>query len=296
MEIKNLITFVHVAEQNGFTRAAEVLGYTQSTVSFQIKQLEDELGCLLFERINHTITLTEKGKELKQYAHKIIKLSEELKQSISTSTEITGNIHVITPDSICEVMLTENYYDFYHQYPKISLKFSTADTDDMFKILDRNEADVIFTLDNHVYHQDYLIVKEEPVNMKFVTSANSKYAKKKNVKIEEIVNEPFILTEHAMGYRHSFDKALAKKSLQINPILEIGRTDLITNELEKGIGISFLPEFVTEKKVKEGTLCYIDVCNFEVDIWKQLIHHKNKWISDHLHAFLEYVIKKEFTN
>ena len=52
MEIRNLISFVHVAELNSFTKAAKLLGYSQSTISFQIKQLEEELGCLLFERIN----------------------------------------------------------------------------------------------------------------------------------------------------------------------------------------------------------------------------------------------------
>ncbi len=296
MEIRNLITFVHVAELNGFSKAAQALGYTQSTVSFQIKQLEDELGCLLFERINHTITLTEKGNELKRYAHKIIGLSEELKQSVTNSTKISGDIHAVTPDSVCEIMLTRNYNDFYKKYPKIFLKFSTADTDDMFKILDRNEADVIFTLDSRVYHQDYIIAKEELVNMNFVTSSASRFAKKKNVKIEELIDEPFMLTEKGVGYRHSFDKALAKKSLQIKPVLEIGRTDLITNELEKGVAISFLPEFVTEKKVKEGKLAYIDVCDFNIDIWKQLIYHKNKWISNHLNAFLEYVMQNEFAN
>ena len=62
MEIRNLITFVQVAELNSFTRAAKALDYSQSTVSFQIKQLETELGCLLFERINHTISLTEQGR------------------------------------------------------------------------------------------------------------------------------------------------------------------------------------------------------------------------------------------
>ena len=64
MEIRNLITFVQVAELNSFTKAAKALGYSQSTISFQIKQLETELDCLLFERINHTISLTEKGREL----------------------------------------------------------------------------------------------------------------------------------------------------------------------------------------------------------------------------------------
>ena len=62
MELRNLNTFIQVAELESFSKAAEKLGYSQSTVSFQIKQLEDELNCLLFERINHTITLTEIGR------------------------------------------------------------------------------------------------------------------------------------------------------------------------------------------------------------------------------------------
>ena len=68
MEIRNLLTFVQVAELNSFTKAAKLLDYSQSTVSFQIKQLETELGCLLFERINHTLLLTDKGRELLDYA------------------------------------------------------------------------------------------------------------------------------------------------------------------------------------------------------------------------------------
>ena len=71
MELRNLITFTHVAELGSFTKAAEQLGYSQSTISFQIKQLEEELGCLLFERINHTISLTVRGRELVSYAHQV---------------------------------------------------------------------------------------------------------------------------------------------------------------------------------------------------------------------------------
>lgn len=295
MEIRNLITFVQVAELNSFTKAAKVLGYSQSTISFQIKQLEKELNCLLFERINHTINLTVKGRELLEYAQQISHLTEEFKQNLSDSNELTGHIHIVTPDSICEDMLSRNYHDFYNHYPKISLKFSTADTDDMFRILDHNEADVIFTLDSHIYQKDYIIAKEERINTHFVTGSDSEFAGMKNLSIRDIVNSPFILTEKKIGYRRSFDEALAKMSLEINPIMEIGRTDLITFSLEKGVGISFLPDFVTEKKVAEGKLVYLDIIDFEIDIWKQLIYHKNKWISAHLNAFLEYVKEHEFT-
>lgn len=56
MDIKNLVTFIHVAELRSFTKAGDKLGYSQSTVSFQIRQLENELGVPLFERINRTVT------------------------------------------------------------------------------------------------------------------------------------------------------------------------------------------------------------------------------------------------
>ena len=78
MEIRNLKTFIQVAERNSFTKAAEAMGYTQSTVSLQIKQLETELGTQLFERINHTVTLTQAGRALLKRAHKIINLVDEV--------------------------------------------------------------------------------------------------------------------------------------------------------------------------------------------------------------------------
>lgn len=296
MEIRNLITFVHVAEMNSFTKAAQILGYSQSTVSFQIKQLETELDCMLFERINHTISLTEKGREVLAYAQQIRYLTDEFKQNLSNSNEISGHVHIVTPDSICEMMMTANYPDFYKHYPNITLKFSTADTDDMFRILDHNEADVIFTLDSHVYRQDYIIAKEERISTHFVTSPHSPFAGRKNLSITEIIAHPFILTEKKMGYRRVFDEALAKRSLYIQPVLEIGRTDLITTSLENGMGISFLPDFVTEKKVAEGKLVYLDITDFKIDIWKQLIYHRNKWISKHFDAFIQYVMEKEFTS
>lgn len=295
MEIRNLITFVHVAELNSFTKAARLLGYSQSTISFQIKQLETELDCMLFERINHTISLTEKGRELLTYAQKISHLTDEFKQNLSNSDALSGHVHIVTPDSICEMMLTQNYADFYHHYPNITLKFSTADTDDMFRILDHNEADVIFTLDSHVYHKDYIIAKEERISTHFVTNVNSPLAKQRNLSIKDILDQTFILTEKKMGYRRVLDEALAQMSLEIQPVLEIGRTDLIITALEKGVGISFLPDFVTEKKVSEGRLAYLDIADFEIDIWKQLIYHRNKWISKHFEAFINYVMKNEFS-
>lgn len=291
MEIRHLLTFIHVAELNSFSKAAQSLGYSQSTVSFQIKQLEDELNCLLFERINHTISLTKKGQELLAYAHTITNLTEEFKKNLSQDQTISGHIRIVTPDSICENIILNHYPAFYNAYPKISLKFSTGDTSDMFTSLNRNEADIIFTLDTHVYDQDYVIVKEEKVRVSFVVNPNHPLTQKKTITLADLIAYPFILTEKNMGYRRVLDNYLAQNSYEVQPILEISRTDLITETLKQHpLAISFLPDFVFAK----DDLVSIEVKDFDVDIWKQLIYHKNKWMSSHLDAFIQYFVKNEF--
>lgn len=296
MELRNLITFIHVVELGSFTKAAEQLGYSQSTVSFQIKQLEDELGCLLFERINHTINLTDKGHELVSYAHQIRTLTEDFKESIEEDKECSGHIHVVTPDSVCEEMINTHYIDFHSKYPSISIRFTTGDSAIMLDMLDHNEADMIITLDQRLYNKDYIIAKEQQLPMHFVASPNSKFAGKKNLSIKDIINEPFILTEYGQGYRRVFDRELAKKSLEITPVLEIGRTDIITSMIAQSNMISYLPDFVTKPLIESGELTYLDVCDMNIDIWKQLIYHKNKWLSRSMKAFIDYVKEAEFTN
>ena len=294
MELRNLITFIHVAELGSFTKAAEQLGYSQSTISFQIKQLEDELGCLLFERINHTITLTRRGHELVSYAHQICALTDEFRENLEKD-EFTGHIHIVAPDSLCDSIITDNYLTFDKKFPDISIKFTTADTLVMFDMLDHNEADVIITLDGHTYNKDYIIAKEDQIPMHFVANSHSELSKAKNLSIKDLLDKPFILTEHGQGYRKVLDKELAKKSLEISPILEIGRTDMITALIAQGNMISFLPDFVTKPLVDAGQLCYLDVCDINVDIWKQLIYHKNKWMSKSLKAFIDYIKENEFS-
>ena len=94
MDTRLLTTFVYVAELASFTRAAAALGYAQSTVSFQIKQLEAELGAKLFERINHTVALTDSGREVLQYAHRINQLSEEMLRSVRQEKRPAGHIRL----------------------------------------------------------------------------------------------------------------------------------------------------------------------------------------------------------
>ena len=117
-------------------------------------------------------------------------------------------------------------------------------------------------------------------------------SKRKNIPIKEIAEYPFILTEKGMSYRRLMDEKLASMSLEIKPVLEVGNADLICSIVEQGMGISFLPDFATQKAVEEGRLKYLDTEKFEIDIWKQLLYHRDKWVTDSMKYVIDFLAEK----
>lgn len=294
MDIKNLVTFIQVAELSNFTKAAQTLGYSQSTISFQIKQLEQELDCQLFERINHTVALTERGRELLEYAHKITRLADEMIDDAKEEPEIHGNIRLAMADSLCSSLLDHSFLEFRNRYPGINLRIANAGTDELLRLMNHNEADAILTLDSHLYNADYIIVGEEEIKTYFVASPTHPLATASHLDIRDLLDHPFILTEKGMSYRRLLDETLAASSLEVRPVLELGRTDLICNVVEQGIGISFLPEYVIKDRRNEGRLVTLPVTDVDIRVWKQLIHHRDKWVSPQLKEVLQYCLEREF--
>lgn len=288
VDIRALKTFILVSELSSFTKTAEKLGYAQSTVSSQIKQLEEELDVQLFERINRTVSLTERGKDILKYAHEIVNLSNKMREENSKEDRISGHITFVTADSMCNQLLGEAFLEFHRRYPEATVTFMTAGTGEMMRLLNHNEADLIFTLDNHLYSTEYIIAYEEKVGVHFVANRNHPLADKEEVYLEDLLNEDMILTEKGMSYRRILDEKLASMSLEITPFLETGNANQICWLIEQGLGISLLPDYATEKAVEEGNLVYLKVKDFEIDIWKQLLYHKDKWLSPLIQTVIEY--------
>lgn len=288
MDIRTLRIFIDVAERRSFTKAANALGYSQSTVSFQIKQLEEELGAKLFERINHTVTLTDRGREVLRYAHQIDQLSREMGQAAQTETPVAGQVRIAMADSLSPLLLGLRFLDLRREYPAISLKLITAGTEEMFRLLNHNEVDLVLTLDNHIYNTEYVIVQEEKIHTHFVAPAEHPLARREKLTVQDLLEEPFLLTERAMSYRRLMDEKLAERSLEISPVLECGNVQQLCRLVEAGAGLSFLPDYATESAVCAGKMARLDVGDFEVEIWKQLLHHRSKWLSPAVQTVMDF--------
>ena len=122
MEMKNIRTFVRVAELGNFTRAAHELGYAQSTVTMQIQQLEDELRVSLFARNGKRVSLSASGREFLQYAYQIIKYESMALEHFSFSGEPHGELKIGIMETICASEYANMFQDFLARHPKIQMK------------------------------------------------------------------------------------------------------------------------------------------------------------------------------
>ena len=94
-----------------------------------------------------------------------------------------------------------------------------------------------------------------------------------------------------MSYRRPLDEKLARESIDLKPILELGDTDLICRLVSQNMGISFLPDFVTKEMVSNGEIRHIDVSDVNSDIWIQMLYHRNKVINPAIKSVMDFLCR-----
>ena len=291
MDLRSLNTFIQVAELASFTKAAERLGYSQPTISFQIRQLEEELGVRLFDRIGHTVSLTAEGREALSYAQRICRMASDMSADALRDRLKQSVIRIAMADSLCNPLVVEKFASLRLDHRNISLKVMTGGTDTLFHMIDHNDADIVCTLDSHIYNISYVIAHEKQIGAHFVCSSASPLAQIESLQIGELLGSPFILTEKGMSYRRLLDEKLASISVEIEPVLELGSTDLICRLVERNAGFSFLPDYVTEQSVNEGKIVRLNVRDFDIELWVQILYHKDKWITPQIQTVIDHLKK-----
>lgn len=292
MELTHITTFLKIVHVKNFSKAAEQLGYSQSAVTIQIKKLEQELGVPLFDRIGKRIKLTEHGEAFVSHAQEILKVVHEAK-NFSNLAEPKGKLYVGCAESICNTLMPKILAEFYRQYPAVEIVIRTNKTEEMLEQLKSNELDLVYTLDHKVYGTEFVKVIERQEETIFVAASGHPLTRKKIVPLEQLVTQPFILTEQGVSYRYELERVLADYHLEINPMLEIGNTEIIINLLKQKLGVSFLPQFAIKELLEKGSLKEITTEMPKITIWHQLIHHKNKWITPQMKAFIALIEKHQ---
>ncbi|WP_278548957.1 LysR family transcriptional regulator [Cloacibacillus evryensis] len=289
MELKNINTFLRVAELNSFTKAANELGYSQSTVTIQIKQLESELGFMLFDRIGRRVSLTPKGEAFIGYANQFLYLEAQTMSLRDTAGSVTGTLRLGVLESLFVWRIADLLPQYYHMYPDVKIEIKSATGAALYRMLRQNELDIIYLLDNAIYHKDCVRACTSPVSLKFVTSPANPLCAKKDIPLAEVAKEPLILTERDAIYRRELDNEAAKNDIELLPILEVDNLEVVLRLLKKEMGVSFMPDYVLHESVADGELSVLDVRYNIINLWSQLVYHKNKFVTPQMQAFISLV-------
>lgn len=284
MEIKQLITFKHAAENLNFTQTAKLLNFAQSSVTAQIKSLEDEIGKPLFERLGKRLILTEAGQHFKKYAEKMINLSEEAITAANGEEELTGTLRIGAQESQCTYRLPPILKEFKAAFPKVKLVFKPAHSDEMArKQLMEGLLDIAFIMDKSKPEGSLRVeqlIKEE---LKLVVPPNYPTSA---FTIDDLKHETVLLTEAGCSYRNIFEESLNYFGIYPLDRIEFTSIEAIKQCVIAGLGVALLPEMVVKKDIEEGRIKELPWKSSSSPLYTQIAWHKDKLVTKPLEEFL----------
>ncbi len=291
MDLTNIKTFLKVSELHSFSQAAAKLGYAQPTVSTQIAKLEQELGTLLFERMGHQISLTEKGRRFLPYAQQMLFLEEQIGQELNGESTAHGTLKIAMADSLCSGMFSKYLLEYKRRFPGISVVTQTGITEDLFAKLRNNETDMVYTLDNRISRSDFIVQQEQRENIHFCAAVDHPLAKKMKENTiltwEDIQQYPLYLTEAGVSYRYNLERLLGERGLELVPDIELSNVQTLLQITAQGEGISFLPEFILQPAVESGKIALLFAEGIQIQVWRQLIYRKGKYLTPAMQGMLD---------
>ncbi|MFF5494584.1 LysR family transcriptional regulator [Streptomyces aquilus] len=256
MELRLLVTFEKVAGVLSFTRAAAELSYAQSSVTSQVRALEDSLGVELFDRLGSRIRLTEAGERLLPYARQIIELSEEARAAVAGTEEPSGTLAVGTMESLTSYRLPPLLELFHHRYPKVRLSLRTTLGDETRQALRQGTYDVGFLMEAETAHPGLTseVLAVEPLAL---VAAPEHALKGRELATADLLDQPLLATEPGCAYRDLFERELNSVGGPVD-FMEFGTIEATKRAAAAGLGIALLPEITVAAELAEGSVVRLD--------------------------------------
>lgn len=296
MELRQLQTFVQAAQLQSFSRAALQLGYSQSAVTVQIRMLEKELGTRLFDRMGKQVVLTAQGQKFLEHANTILYEVNRTCLSMHEDEELKNPLHIGTIESLCTAKFPAIVSRFRERYPQVKFQITVGTPEELIRMMEHDLLDMIYILDAPRWSENWVKAMELAEPIVFVASPSfwSEGSPGTGHKtLDEILQEPFFLTEKNANYRQALDQYLASCHRSLSPVLEISDTAFIIQMLEQSRGLSFLPLFAVQKQIREGTLAVVEVDNVEISMYRQIFYHKNKFKTREMEQFIAFASEEE---
>lgn len=273
MNLRHFTIFKEAAETRNFTQAAENLYITQSAVSHAIRELEEEAGTRLFDRLSKNVSLTRSGelllKEVEPFLNSFEKLEEKVKK-----LEEDASIHIVSCITIAGFWLPDLLAAFRKIHPKTKVFVEVVSAENALHIAEQGRADLAFIEGN---------VLPSPFHARRFASyelylAAGREFLKDRLKLEELLKEPLLLREKGSAIRDTFDSALLLKGYQAEPSWVSVNSQALIEGARAGLGITVLPDVLLKKEFSAGELKRVRVEGLALKNYITALVHKDKYM------------------
>ncbi len=276
MNNTQLETFLKIVETGSFTATANMLGYAQSTVTTQIKLLEDEFGCLLFERLGKSLVLTTEGEKLIAYAEQMLQLQRQMLLEVSAAEIPSGIIKIGVSESLCYKHFPENLMEYKKKYPGMDIRIQFIDHDTFPGLLKSGALDLVYTLNPLIENPELKLIHKKKELLAFFARPDHPIAKMKKVKEEDLANVPLLITSHTCSFRRMLLDDFSRHGVTPKIELETSSKEILKAFAMNGLGIAFMPAMTAEVEIHEKKLKKIDWAGDDFPIYSQVFVHKDK--------------------
>jgi DNA-binding transcriptional LysR family regulator len=287
MELRTLRAFVEVVRQGGFTPAAKKVFATQSTISKAIKQLEDEIGVPLLDRIGHRSQPTAAGEIVYQRALRMLTERDDLIAELDELRGLKrGTLRLGLPPVGSSTLFAPLFATYRSRYPGIDIRLVEHGSDRLDELLASGEIELAASLLPVAEGLQWQEVRREPLSV--LISDRHELSRRRSLDLPALRDLPFILFESGFALnriildacrRHGFEPAVVGRSSQIDFIVELAAA---------GLGIGFLPRMIAEQR-KNPSLKRIPLAEPQTDWHMAMTWRRGGYLSHAAKAWLELV-------
>lgn len=287
MDTKNLVTFMTILETGSFQKAATQLNFAPSTVTSQIRQLEDEFSIQLFEKVGRKMELTQAGKDILPYVEKILQSVEQIVNYHKDASELTGTLRLVAPDSIFIYVMQPVIKAILHDAPHIQLIINSCPSDDINEAIVNGSADIGIDCDKGNFPDSVLHPASGPFQACLIGSPFLNPRELDFVTPHQRKPVGMIFNEPNANYQKRIEKYLGEKDIVLRSSMKLQSIEAVKRSVMNNLGIAYVPKFSVEEELKSGALLQLNTELDELFYPAVCVYHRNKWISPQMKVAFE---------
>jgi len=292
--IRQLEVFIAVAHEKSFTRASKTLHLSQPAVSLQIKQLEEQVGLPLFERLGNKIFLTEAGRTIQACGRSLTQLLGDTEESIDELKGLHRGRLDLSVATTAAYFITRILADFAITYPDITVSLDVTNRKSLLQQLENNEPDLVIMgeppADNDLAAQAF---KENPLVL--IAAASHSCAQRSSIPISELEKQSFVSREVGSGTRAAIQRFLESQNIDFNFSMEMTSNEAIKQAVEAGLGLGIVSAQSVELEIDAGKLVVLDIKGFPILRHWYIVNRTGKLFSPVAQLFQQFLLEHKNT-